>query len=56
MNLGGTAIGTGLAAPRRFIFAAVDRLREVTGLGLARAENLVEATQNADVFVEVREC
>ncbi len=53
VNLGGTAIGTGLAAPRAFVFAAVDRLREVTGLGLARAENLVEATQNADVFVEV---
>jgi aspartate ammonia-lyase len=42
VNLGGTAIGTGLA-----------ELRDVTGLGLARAENLVEATQNADVFVEV---
>jgi aspartate ammonia-lyase len=53
VNLGGTAIGTGLAAPRAFIFAAADRLRDVTGLGLARAENLVEATQNADVFVEV---
>jgi aspartate ammonia-lyase len=53
VNLGGTAIGTGLAAPREFIFRAVDELREITGLGLARAENLVEATQNADVFVEV---
>ncbi len=53
VNLGGTAIGTGLAAPREFIFRVVDELREITGLGLARAENLVEATQNADVFVEV---
>ena len=53
VNLGGTAIGTGLAAPRDFIFRVVDELREITGLGLARAENLVEATQNADVFVEV---
>jgi len=53
VNLGGTAIGTGLAAPRAFIFQVVDTLREVTGIGLARAENLVEATQNADVFVEV---
>jgi aspartate ammonia-lyase len=51
--LGGTAIGTGLGAPRRYIFRATDLLREITGLGLARAENLVEATQNADVFVEV---
>jgi aspartate ammonia-lyase len=53
VNLGGTAIGTGLGAPRLFIFRVVDRLRENTGLGLARAENLIDATQNADVFVEV---
>ena len=53
VNLGGTAIGTGLAAPRRYIFAVVERLREITRLGLARAENLVDCTQNADVFVEV---
>ncbi len=53
VNLGGTAIGTGLGAPREFIFRAVENLRDVTNLGLARAENMVEATQNADVFVEV---
>jgi aspartate ammonia-lyase len=53
VNLGGTAIGTGLAAPRAYIFRVVDRLRELSGIGFARAENLVEATQNADVFVEV---
>jgi len=53
VNLGGTAIGTGLAAPRAYIFRVVDVLREITNLGLARAENLIEATQNADVFVEV---
>jgi aspartate ammonia-lyase len=53
VNLGGTAIGTGLAAPREYIFRVVDELRTITGLGLSRAENLVEATQNADVLVEV---
>jgi len=53
VNLGGTAIGTGLAAPRRYIFRVIEHLREITRLGLARAENLVEATQNTDVFVEV---
>ena len=53
VNLGGTAIGTGLAAPRQFIFRVVDQLRDLTGIGFARAENLVEATQNTDVFVEV---
>ncbi len=53
VNLGGTAIGTGFAAPRQFIFRVVDVLRELTSIGFARAENLTEATQNADVFVEV---
>lgn len=53
VNLGGTAIGTGLGAPRKFIFRAVENLRSLTGLGLARAENLIDCTQNADVFVEV---
>ena len=53
VTLGGTAIGTGLGAPRRYIFMVVERLKAITGLGLARAENLVEATQNQDAFVEV---
>jgi len=53
VNLGGTAVGTGLGAPRQYIFRVVDALREVSGVGLARAENLLEATQNADAFVEV---
>lgn len=53
VNLGGTAIGTGLGAPREFIFGAVEQLRQQTGIGFARAENLVEATQNADVFAEI---
>ncbi|MBM3318095.1 MAG: aspartate ammonia-lyase, partial [Candidatus Eisenbacteria bacterium] len=53
VNLGGTAIGSGITAPREFIFRVVDALRETTGIGFVRAENLTEATQNADVFVEV---
>jgi len=53
VNLGGTAIGTGLGAPKQFIFRVVDRLRENTNIGLARAENLIDGTQNTDVFVEV---
>jgi aspartate ammonia-lyase len=31
----------------------VDRLRENTNIGLARAENLIDGTQNTDVFAEV---
>ncbi len=39
VHLGGTAVGTGLGAPRQYIFRVVEHLREITGLGLARAEN-----------------
>ncbi len=53
VNLGATAIGTGIAATRKFHFEAIKLLREETGIGLARADNLVEATQNADVFCEI---
>ena len=53
VNLGGTAIGTGLGAPKKYIFRVTDRLRENTNIGLARAENLIDGTQNADVFAEV---
>jgi aspartate ammonia-lyase len=53
VNLGGTAVGTGLAAPRDYIFLVIEKLREVTGLGLARGENLTGETANADPFVEV---
>ncbi len=53
VNLGGTAVGTGLGAPRSYIFRVIDDLRAIVGLPLARAENLFEATQNCDVYVEV---
>lgn len=53
VNLGGTAVGTGLNAPRAYTFAAAEHLRELTGLGLARAEDPIDPTQNCDVFVEV---
>jgi len=53
INLGGTAIGTGLGAPKQYIFKVTEKLKVITGYGLARAENMVENTQNADVFVEV---
>ena len=53
VNLGGTAAGTGLTAPRNYIFLVIERLREVTGLGLARGENVIDQTANADCFAEV---
>ncbi len=53
VNLGGTAIGTALGAPRQYVFRATDELRAITGLPLARAENLIDGTANADAFAEV---
>jgi len=53
INLGGTAIGTGMSAPRDYIFRVTEELRSLTNIGFARAEDMVENTQNADVFVEV---
>jgi aspartate ammonia-lyase len=53
VNIGGTAVGTGLNADRRYIYLVTEKLQDLTGLGLARAEYLMDLTQNADVFVEV---
>ncbi|MBP2651246.1 MAG: fumarate lyase [Firmicutes bacterium] len=52
-NLGGTAIGTGLNAEKKYIFSITERVRRYANIGLARAENMIDVTQNADVFVEV---
>lgn len=53
INIGGTAIGTGMNATRKYIFTITEILRDITGIGLARAEYPIDITQNNDVFVEV---
>ncbi len=53
VNIGGTAVGTGITAPRDYIFRVIEKLRENTGLPLGRAEHLMDATANQDCFVEV---
>lgn len=53
INLGGTAIGTGSNTNRKYTYVVTDILREITNIGLARAEYPVDLTQNNDVFVEV---
>jgi aspartate ammonia-lyase len=53
VNIGGTAVGTGLTAPRKYIFLVIEKLRQLTGQGLSRGENCVDQTANADCFVEV---
>ncbi|WP_040952088.1 aspartate ammonia-lyase [Gorillibacterium massiliense] len=52
-NIGGTAIGTGMNAPQKYVFYVTDILQELTGYGIARSEFPMDPTQNMDVFVEV---
>ncbi|MBS3773882.1 MAG: hypothetical protein KGY70_01715 [Bacteroidales bacterium] len=53
VNLGGSAIGTGITVPTFFIMEVVPVLRHLTGLPLSRSENMADATSNLDSFVEV---
>lgn len=53
VNIGGTAVGTGVGAPKEYVLRIVDVLRRVTNVKIAKAENLIDATQNLDVFTEV---
>lgn len=53
VNLGGGAIGTGLAIPRFYIMEVVPELKKLTGLPLTQGENLTDTTSNLDSLVEV---
>ena len=53
INLGGTAVGGNDTAERKYRFRVVEKLRNLTGLGLAAAEYPMDITQNMDVYVEV---
>jgi len=51
VNMGGTAIGTGLNAPAGYAEHCVDHLAKITGKPIRLAPNLVEATQDTQPFV-----
>jgi len=53
MNLGATAIGTGINAHPDYSALARKHLSEVTGIQYITAGNLVEATQDAGAFVQL---
>lgn len=53
LNMGGTAVGTGINADREYIKEIVPELSAITKLKLKQAEDLVDATQNLDSFVFV---
>jgi aspartate ammonia-lyase len=51
MNLGGTAIGTGINADPRYPQLAIEELRRISGLDVVSAPDLVEATPDTGAFV-----
>lgn len=53
LNMGGTAIGTGLNADEGYLSRIVPILSEVSGMHFVQAFDLIDATQNLDPFVVV---
>ncbi|MDA3954179.1 MAG: lyase family protein [Bacteroidales bacterium] len=53
VNLGGSAIGTGISVPQFFIMEVVPTLQKLTNLPITRSENMPDATSNMDSLVEV---
>jgi len=53
INLGATAIGTGINAPLEYAPLACKHLTALTGIQFMTADNLVEATQDAGAFVQL---
>lgn len=53
INLGATAIGTGITAHPQYAEKALAALRRITGLDLSTAPNLIEATQDCGAFVQI---
>ncbi|MDQ7093846.1 aspartate ammonia-lyase [Desulfosporosinus sp. PR] len=53
MNMGATAVGTGLNADPKYIEKVTERIGEWTKLPMRMADDLVDATQNTDAFMEV---
>ncbi len=51
VNMGGTAIGTGINAEPEYSEKVIDHLRRITGMDVKLAVNLVEATQDTGAFV-----
>ena len=53
LNMGGTAVGTGINADPAYLKRIVPNLAEISGMELVQAFDLIDATQNLDPFVAV---
>jgi aspartate ammonia-lyase len=56
VNMGATAIGTGLNAPAGYSQKCTGHLAKISGLPIHLAENLIEATQDTQAFVLYSSC
>ena len=56
VNMGATAIGTGLNAPPGYSQKCADHLAQVTGFPIHLAPDLIEATQDTQAFVLYSSC
>lgn len=52
LNIGGTAIGNSINADKKYVLSIANEIKNLTGLPLAKAEDLIDATQNLDMIVE----
>jgi aspartate ammonia-lyase len=53
VNLGGSAIGTSIAVPTYFTVEVIKQLQLLTKLPVTSSENLCDATNNLDSYVEI---
>ena len=53
VNLGSTAIGTGVNAPKEFSEVSIRYLRELTNANFVKAPNLIEATSDCGAYVMI---
>jgi aspartate ammonia-lyase len=53
INMGATAIGTGINAHPEYAKLVCARLRDISGVPVTLAKNLIEATQDAGAFVQL---
>ena len=53
LNMGGTAVGTGLNADEAYLRRIVPNLSEISDMELVQAYDLIDSTQNLDPFVAV---
>lgn len=53
VNMGGDAIGTGVSNHPDYRIAVIEELRRVTGTPITACEDLVDGTQNLDVFPQL---